>query len=239
MHCFARASSDIYKIETSTDDIGWSFLMMTIETLGYYLSRVGCGESTYIGRLLEWPGVTYAPFRVTLYIFPREFFKHYDGYGHVTGMRLISDIRQSQSLVLRFPNNGDEKKVVEFYYQRWLDCYLLFLRSALSQNSPRVASMKDVFRKSIERSLSIFRRGYLDRDVVAGLISPQQVNVIEGALKSHIYYYGNNLFQTVMTEIHLMEDGEFVEFKKKIKGAFRMIAPSWFLKFYRLLRRIL
>jgi hypothetical protein len=45
---------------------------MTIETLDSYISCIN-KSNDYIGRLIDWPGVTYKPFTLKVFNFPREF----------------------------------------------------------------------------------------------------------------------------------------------------------------------
>ena len=226
---YIRQSGGIYKGEVIND---WtvSIWVMTMATLGHILSRAKCSESFYMGRI-DWAGVWYSRLALTPYIFPREFFKHFDGYGHVTGIRLISDISTTKSPVLQFPGDDDASGIVDFYYQRWLDCYLLAVRDALRSETSTAASTKSIFTKAIEESLELFRIGYLEADVAAGLIHERRMSAIEGALSSHIYYFGNLLFESIKTDI-LLIDGEFYKFKNLIKK----VMPSLLLKYLRILK---
>ena len=227
-----RQSGGIYKREVTNRWVV-SIWVMTIETLGHILSRAMCNGSSYMGRI-DWAGVEYDQLTLTTYVFPREFFKHFDGYGHITGMRLISDIRTAKSPVLQFPGDDDANGIVDFYYQRWLDCFLLTVRDALKSQTytgASTASKKRNFTKAIEESLELFRIGYLEADVAAGLINERRISVLEGALRSHIYYFGNLLFESIKTDL-LLAGGKFYKFKNLIK----MLMPSLLLKYLRILR---
>ncbi|NQU03928.1 MAG: hypothetical protein HQ589_07260 [Syntrophaceae bacterium] len=224
-----RQSGGIYKREVTNRWVV-SIWVMTIETLGHILSKAMCDGSSYMGRI-DWAGVEYDQLTLTTYVFPREFFKHFDGYGHITGMRLISDIRTAKSPVLQFPGDDDANGIVEFYYQRWIDCFLLAVRDALRSETARDASTKSLFAKAIEESLDLFRIGYLESDVAAGLIHDRRMVAIEGALRSHMYYFGNLLFESIKTDI-LLIDGEFYQFRNLIKK----IVPSVLIKYLRILK---
>ena len=192
--------------------------VMTMETLAHVWSRAKF-SGPYIGRL-DWHGVEYSQLALTTYVFPREFFKHFDGYGHLTGMRLISDIGNTKSMALQYPSKNDESSLVDFYYQRWLDTQLLSVRDSLRSGVFAVASTKSLFTKAIEESLDLFRVGYLNADVAAGLIDERRMLIIEGALRSHIYYYGNFLYDVIKTDILLMEGDAISKFKKFLPSSF-------------------
>jgi len=212
---YMRQSGGIYARDI-TDRWVVSIWVMTIETLGHILSREMCSGSSYMGRI-DWAGVEYDQLTLTTYVFPREFFKHFDGYGHITGMRLISDISTAKSTVLQFPGDDDTNGIVDFYYQRWIDCFLLAVRDALRKETPSFASTNNIFKKAIEESLELFRIGYLEADVVAGLIHERRISALEGALRSHIYYFGNLLFESIKTDILLIDGDGFYKFKNLIK----------------------
>jgi len=215
---YIRQNGGIYKREVTNCGVV-SIWVMTIATLGHILSRAMCSGSSYMGRI-DWAGVKYDQLTLTTYVFPREFFKHFDGYGHVTGIRLISDISTAKSTVLQFPGDDDANGIVDFYYQRWIDCFLLTVRDALRSKTHTDAlttSTKSIFTKAIEGSLDLFRIGYLEADVAAGLIHERRINAIEGALRNHIYYFGNLLFESIKTDILLIDGDGFHKFKNLIK----------------------
>ena len=180
-----------------------SICVMTLETLSDIWSKAKY-EGSYIGRV-DWPDVQYSQLALITYAFPREFFKHFDGYGHVTGMKLISDISSMKSTMLSFPYDSDTKGVVGFYYQRWLDCFSLSIRDTLRNQAYSVGSQKKIFVSAIEDSLDLFRVGYLEEDAKIGMIDKAQINIIECALRSNIYYFGNSIYDVIKTDILLME----------------------------------
>lgn len=231
-----RQSGGIYKREVNNRWVV-SIWVMTIETLGHILSKAMCSGSSYMGRI-DWADVAYDQLTLTTYVFPREFFKHFDGYGHITGMRLISDVSTAKSTVLQFPGDDDANGIVDFYYQRWIDCFLLTVRDALRNETYTFASTtstKRIFTKAIEGSLDLFRVGYLEADMAAGLIHERRIIPLEVALRSHIYYFGNVIFESIKTDILLIDAGGFYNFKNFIK----MLMPSLLLKYLRILRKAL
>lgn len=222
---FVEESQGLFTRTVSNEWVD-SLWVMTAETLIHILSKAKAETSAYMGRL-DWPGVGYSNLKLKTYIFPREFFKHLDGYGHVTGLRVISDIRDALSFAPHFPSDNVNGKLVEFYYQRWVDCFLLSIRDSLRDEVFTIASRRAsniCFRKAIESSLKLFRIGYLEADESAGLISEHQVDVLENALRSHIYYYGNRLFELIKTDIVLL-DGDLYKVKNIIKKSLQIILP--------------
>ena len=66
---------------------------------------------------MDWPGIKHQPFQVDIYRMPREFFRHYDGFGMVTGLQAISDLRNQDISPPEFNAEADVVKIVEFFYQ--------------------------------------------------------------------------------------------------------------------------
>ena len=214
---FINHNESIFKSEVIDNWID-TICVMTMETLAHIWSKAKFNGS-YIGRL-DWVGAEYSQLALTTYVFPREYFKHFDGYGHITGMRLISDIGNSMSTRLKYPGKNDISSLVDFYYQRWLDTQLLSVRDSLRSRVFSVKSRKSLFVMAIEESLDLFRVGYLNVDVAAGLIDERRMLIVEGALRRHIYYYGNSLFDSIKTDILLMEGNAISKFKRFLSPLF-------------------
>ena len=218
-----------------------SIVIMTVETLQYFLTKALCSESDYIGRVMDWEDIMYQPVPLIMHVYPREYFKHIDGYGHVTGLRMISDLREVGHDSLLFPGDSQWAPLINFYYQKWLDCYVLLIRDSLrliiwwpipKRQLFKNISNKQLFRNAIERSLDMFKTAYLEQDVIVGLLDKNKVDFIQSALRSHIYYYGNTLFQSVMTDIELMKKDKIFETKMRIRAIIKKMTPSVIINYY-------
>lgn len=225
---FKKQNGGIYKSEVINTWID-AICVMTMETLSHIWSRIKFTGS-YIGRL-DWVGAEYSRLALTTYVFPREFFKHFDGYGHVTGMRLISEVGTSYTDAMIYPSNSDFNGLLLFYYQRWIDTHLLSIRDFLNKERYSVVSLKSIYIKAVEESLYLFKIGYFEADISAGLIDKNKMIVVEAALRNHIYYQGNLLFEVIKTDVSLIRGDLITEFKIYIESL-----PNFGLA---LLRRIL
>ena len=94
-------------------------------------------------------------------------------------------------------------------------------------------SDREAFCKAIEKSLKLFKLGYLDSDVAAGLIYENEIEAIESALRSHIYYSGNNLFQALIIDLQLIKGNKIIELKRVIRAVLKQVMPYPILKHYR------
>lgn len=202
---FSKQSDGVYKSNIVNNWLD-CICIMTLETLKNIWEQAKY-EGEYIGRF-DWRGVSYRQLGITIYVFPREFFKHFDGYGHVTGIRLISEINSSISPNLNYIEGENINEKSYFYYQKWLDCCLLSVRDKLKVKEHSTESEKNKFINAIEESLELFKYGYLNEDMVSGIISEKDVSEIEAKLKSHIYYMGNSLYAALKTEIDLLNELE-------------------------------
>jgi hypothetical protein len=214
-----------------------SILVMTLETLIAYLQRMK-EPSNYIGRLIDWPGVTYDRFTLKVFNFPREFFKHFDGYGHFTGLRNIEDLRNGLTKV-EFPCASRGVSVlVNFYYGLWVNCFLIYIRDILSNERSFLKGNKKIYISAIERSLNLFKKGYIELDFQSGLLPENTMKELEDALRSHIYYHANDLHILLNNEILLMYPNKFShvlnKFKYKIKNLIPLCLKNQYQLFFRL-----
>lgn len=163
-----------------------SFCVMTPQTLAHILS---CAHPTdcYMGRI-DWPGIKYRNLDLTGYISSREFFRHYDGYGHVSGMRLFS---HSNELANIDPTKLDLSKQCDFYYQKWIDVSLLSIKDFLSAN--RSIPIKWIYIKSLDLLFNIFKITYLEKDRDLGILTENQFDFLVDSIYERIYFNANNL----------------------------------------------
>jgi hypothetical protein len=189
------------------------FSVMTMSTLKHVFHNASC-SSEYMGRF-DWPGVKYSNLNIKTFIYPREFFRHFDGYGHITGMRLFSSCDQSNmsgnSNLVGFSHN----EIINFYYQKWLDCFLLMIRDRI-QNRSFFRSEKNVFIFSIEESLEVFLNSHLKKDATYQLINVSAIDAVLLGLKNKIYYNGNGLFQKILIDIKLNRVSTINKFRSQL-----------------------
>jgi hypothetical protein len=202
---FSKQSDGIFKSDVVNNWLD-CICIMTLETLQNIWKQAKY-EGVYIGRF-DWRGVSYSRLGITIYVFPREFFKHFDGYGHVTGIRLISEFDLNKSHNLFFVENENINELCYFYYQRWLDCFVISVRDMIKTRNKLIESKKTSFINAIEESLKLFKYGYLEADVASGLLNEKYCNEIEAKLRSHVYYMGNSLNITINSEIDLLDEIE-------------------------------
>lgn len=195
---------------------GWidSIGIMSLETLEHIWSKI-IFNGEYIGRF-DWFDVTFDKLNLRTYVFPREFIKHFDGYNHITGMRLISELRSSQKYPQNFPTHEDYGFLIEYYYQKWLDSFIIAVRDSVNLNHSFCTSSRDVFIKAIERTIDLFIIGYLNMDSMLGLIDPTLQISIENSLRNKIYFNGNSIFQVISTDIELSKDSRYMRLKARL-----------------------
>jgi hypothetical protein len=196
---FSR-EGDLYRSVPVNDWID-SICVFTPATLESIWSKLRFTEE-YIGRL-DWVGATYRNLGLTTYVSPREYFKHFDGYSHISGMRLMTDI----SVAEKFEINPPPKELdaaVDFYYQRWIDAYLLVIRDNLKLTRSFNKSMGLKFRKILEEALRLMRASYLEEDARLGLLDKEMLEVVYGGLRNKVYFNANYLFIQIYADILLL-----------------------------------
>lgn len=212
---YKEVSPGIYEssiVDRWIDCIG----VMTLDTLKHiWLSIKFSGD--YIGRF-DWKGVSYDHLGLKTYVFPREFFKHFDGYNLATGMRLMSEMNLSKEFFVPFP---DCNSLYDYYYQKWLDCFLIVLRDYFMLHTSCLKSKKTTYIAGIEKTVELFKIGYLEEDAAIGLIDKQMFPELESGLRNKIYFNGNYLYHQIITDIDLLE-GDGI---KRLKRAIIRILP--------------
>ena len=184
-----------------------SYCVMTLDTLDHIFSKLKY-SGDYIGRI-DWPGASYNDLKLRTYVFPREFFKHYDGYGHVTGLRLFSDVNLPKDINLINSQNN----IALINYQRWLDTFILLIRDSLRN---RIFLRKKFFVEEIERSLHLFDLGYFKQDLIDGLLDEGAYHHAAIELRNAVYYNANSLFSLIKDDIYLINSDSVLNYKKFI-----------------------
>jgi len=185
-----------------------SLSFMTLETLLHIFSSVKITKDPYLGRF-DWPGVYYKDLDITGYSYCREFFRHYDGYYHVTGMRLDTKLVHTP-FGYSFPGNGSLNEISNFYYLRWVDCYFLTIRDYLRKNF--LYSKKKSFMKIMGITIEEFLFSYIDQDKNNNLISENNVDEIKLLTIDKIYHNANKIY----CEIKIDNELFYIPLWKKI-----------------------
>jgi len=163
-----------------------SFCVMTPRTL---LHILGCAipNVDYMGRI-DWPGVKYSNLDLTALVSPREYFKHYDGYGHVTGLRLMSSTKSLKDIN---PADMNLQKQCNFYFQKWIDVSILSIKDRLAKASK--GQLKETYINHVDHLFNIFTTCYLQQDKKLGIITADHYEAIVRNVYERIYLESNSL----------------------------------------------
>ena len=196
-----RCVDGVYSGRYKTDWLD-SICIISMNTLLHVFNNIVTLGDGYVGRF-DWPGVYYRKkILLEYYVYPREFFRHYDGYSHVTGLRLGTELTCTP-FMYQIPLKGREK-MIDFYYQRWIDCYLLFLRDYM-RKCTFFHDRRKYLKKGIDISLRDFCVVYLDQDMHCKIISKSDRKAIVAGLLDKIYYNFNFLFHEIDLDVRLKQ----------------------------------
>jgi hypothetical protein len=195
-----------YNVEDTTHVC--AIYVMTLETLRYIWNNINF-KGGEIGRI-DWKGATYSDLKIKAYSSCREFFKHFDGYGHITGLENIGKLELNRPYPIQFPHRNNDsdiynEEIIELYYSRWMSVFLLSLRAILAKKYffftfPK----KSEFISSVELTLGDFLKCYIQADIDSKLLTTDESNRIFSGLRSRIYSHGNNLYAQLVVEIILL-----------------------------------
>jgi hypothetical protein len=182
-----------------------SICFMTSETLMHIWNNL-IFDGKYIGRF-DWPESRFKSLDVSMYIHTREYFRHYDSYGHTTGMRLFSEFQCNSNYPINTPSFINRDAMVNFYYQKWIDCFLLTVRDYMIKNRFSLKPKKKLFIQIVEKTIVMFKISYLKLDLQEKILNEKDVIFLENAIVNQIYYNSNIIFSEISTDIKLLEPG--------------------------------
>lgn len=221
--CFSGNISVSSDVDNWIDSIG----IMTFNTL-LYLWQKAEFKGSYIGRL-DWDNVKYRNLELAIFSFPREFCKHYDGYNHITGLRLDHEIQSYSKLPYNLPPVEETDRLLNFYYSRWLDISFLMIRDFLIKRKGVFGVKKETFVEGIEISLKPFIEAYLAEDIEANIIDNTILPQLVYSIRNKIFYNANWLYNEMMIDIELLRPFTWRRFfLSKLKYMFNELAVRKF-----------
>ena len=182
-----------------------SIFFMTPETLAHIWNNL-IFKGKYIGRF-DWSGVSFKSLKLSMYVHAREYFRHYDSYGHITGMRLFSEFQCDCNYPVSLPIFNNRISMVNFYYQKWIDCFLIAIRDFMIKNRFSFKPKKKLFIQILEQSIKLFGISYLKFDLQQKILSQKDFVNLENEITNKIYYNSNLIFNEISTDIKLLETG--------------------------------
>ena len=202
--CAYDTTTASFKRRASSTEVD-PIVVTDAQTLRKFASSIKPGQSIYVGRLMDWPGIKHKPFEVDIYRMPREFFRHYDGYGLVTGLQAISDLRNQDISPPEFNAETDVVKVVDFFYQVWVDTYLLFVRDYLRDRWRKRCKLSGIFQEAVETTLVYFRKSHLELSEEKISQLPLTPEEITNCITSKIYAHSLELITQIYFENIVLE----------------------------------
>jgi hypothetical protein len=138
-------------------------------------------QVAYIPRP-DWPGVDFPETNFVKYLCTREFFRHFDGYGHVTTIPrylglsfddfdIGSGVMKSRIPLFQFTREPDAsyddkwvERLAEAYAHLFKDVYLLSMRDYLFW-CLTMTTERPALAQAMEKAYQVFRKTYLEADI--------------------------------------------------------------------------
>lgn len=212
---FKKVGKSLYKIDFLNYQVD-SVAIMTPKTLLYIINNIS-NEIEYFGRI-DWKNLFFKKLEISAFFFAREFFRHFEGYSHVTGIRLTKE----QSL----KPTPDNKTKIDLYYDRWLNLSILLIRDAMKLMK---FNNKKKLINTVEKSIKIFSESHLDEDLHYGIITNHDYKKLKYSLRSKVFYNLNKIYNEIRNENELTKDN----FKTKLINLYNSR-----LKYFKIIRLI-
>jgi hypothetical protein len=189
---FTKINKSLYKIDFLNYQVD-SVAIMTTKTLVHIINNIS-KEVEYFGRI-DWKNLFFNKLEITGYFYAREFFRHFEGYYHVTGIRLSKELRLKST-----PHNESK---IDLYYNRWLNFSILLIKDAMKLKK---FNIKKNLIETVEKSIEIFSESYLDEDLNYGIITKDDYQKLKYSLRNKVFYNLNKIYSEIKNENELTKD---------------------------------
>jgi hypothetical protein len=221
---FQKNKFGIFKKRKKLNKFIDSICVMSLETL-FHIWKCKVFNGNYIGRF-DWPETGFtSDLNLISFAYPREFFKHFDGYSHVTTLKNITKINFQSSLPIEYPKKKDNKALVKFYYQRWENVFLLSIRDTVKKKFKNQLNNKEYFLKEVRKSIALMDQGYFFNDFNERLINNFQYSDLKKKLYEYIKHKSNSLIYQISKDIKISNIQPSV--KQRIIFFILSYFPSW------------
>lgn len=201
-----------------------SICIMSLETLSH-IWKCKVFKGKYIGRF-DWPDTGFtSSLNLTGYIYPREYFKHFDGYSHVTNLENISKFNLQSILPFHFPTRRNNKILVEFYYKIWENVFLLSIRDSLKKKIKNQKICTKIFLEEVKNSIILMDHGYFLNDFKDKLISKFEYKYIKNNIYNRVQNKSNYLINLLTKDIILTQ--KKIKLRHQITKIIFDYLPSW------------
>lgn len=216
---FTKINKSLYKIDFLNYQVD-SVAIMTTKTLVHIINNIS-KEVEYFGRI-DWKNLFFNKLEITGYFYAREFFRHFEGYYHITGIRLSKELRLKST-----PHNESK---IDLYYNRWLNFSILLIRDAMKLKK---FNIKKNLIETVEKSIEIFSESYLDEDLNYGIITNDDYQKLKYSLRNKVFYNLNKIYSEIKNENELTKDN----CKTKLINLYN--SRLKYLKIIRLIKKII
>jgi len=190
---YKKIDKSLYKISNLNHQVD-SVSIMTARTLKYIIAQIS-NDIDYFGRI-DWKNLYFKKLNISGFFFAREFFRHFEGYYHISGIRITRELSLNS-------NSNNNKDTLDFYYMKWLNLSIFLIRDGLKNSS---FNKKKNLIKLVEKSIQIFNEAYLEEDLNYRLISKKDFKKLKYTLRSKVFYNLNMIYSEIKIENELMKE---------------------------------
>jgi len=184
-------------------------------------------NSDYVPRP-DWPGVSFEEMEFVSYFTPREFFRHFDGYGHVTtmprylGMAFAEFIDNSPVLASRQSlinlkkletasgSRVSVEQMTEGYFNIFMDNYLLAIRDQVYASAGDPTKAPNIIER-LEALFKLFQSTYLETDFQSGYLRPEELQTIKVLLRHRVFGNANAIAVIVIADCAALPKHPIIE----------------------------
>jgi hypothetical protein len=173
-------------------------------------------SSDYVPRP-DWPGVSFEEMEFVNYFTPREFFRHFDGYGHVTTMprylgMAFADFKENspvlasrqalmnlEKLETASGSRASAEQIAEGYFNIFMDNYLLAIRDQVYASASDSTKAPNILER-LETLFQLFQSTYLETDFKSGYLSPEDLQAVKVLLMHRVFGNANAIATIIIAD---------------------------------------
>jgi hypothetical protein len=198
--CFSTKSKGVIHGYFATDYHGLSFLWNSASVASPYVPRP------------DWPSISFPNVEFNCFFSSREFFRHFDGYGHISllGNGLSLDLSQidgisGNSPETHFSPQSEEarRELVDLYTTKFTEIYSLAFRNVI-YSAWKSGNLFDG-RKELEALLKRFEQNYLVLDAKHLGFNPEFIFCIRNSVNHRILSTATTLASQAVSDLILQK----------------------------------
>ena len=145
----------------------------------------------------DWAGIEFKKMNIKISVVPISFFKHYDGYGHITGIR--TNRLFSEEVLFRLNTSSIS---ISSAYREYLEVFYIYFRDSLIDCKYKGFNRKAFFIDIAEHCFNFFLNSNL-RTLYRNKMTEEQLLFVIQEIRELFYFDFNLIYGVIQEDVNL------------------------------------